>query len=146
MIEDALRKLDLAPSQILIEAAITEVTLTNDLRYGVQWSFTRGKSDVRLSNQEGTLGSLVREFPGFSYFYAGRSIDATLNALEGLTKINVVAAPKLMVLNNQTASLQVGDQVPIASASAVSTQNPDSPSSTRSSTATPASFWKSRRA
>ncbi|TXG85525.1 MAG: type II secretion system protein GspD [Sphingomonadales bacterium] len=127
VIEDALRKLDLAPSQILIEAAITEVTLTNDLRYGVQWSFTRGKSDVRLSNQEGTLGSLVREFPGFSYFYAGRSIDATLNALEGLTKINVVAAPKLMVLNNQTASLQVGDQVPIASASAVSTQNPDSP-------------------
>lgn len=127
VIEDALRKLDLAPSQILIEAAIAEVTLTNDLRYGVQWSFTRGNSDARLSNQEGGLGSLVREFPGFSYFYAGRSIDATLNALEGLTKINVVAAPKLMVLNNQTASLQVGDQVPIASASAVSTQNPDAP-------------------
>lgn len=127
VIEDALRKLDLAPSQILIEAAIAEVTLTNELRYGVQWSFASGNSDARLSNQEGGLGSLVREFPGFSYFYAGSKIDATLNALEGLTKINVVAAPKLMVLNNQTASLQVGDQVPVASASAVSTQNPDSP-------------------
>jgi general secretion pathway protein D len=126
IIEDALRKLDLPPLQVLIEVAITEVSLNKELRYGVQWLFRDGNDEAALS--QGGTKSPTRLFPGLSLVYSNsNSITATLNALEGLTNINVVSAPKLMVLNNQTATLQVGDQVPIATASAVSTENPDSP-------------------
>ena len=116
IIEEALRKLDIPPQQVLIEAAITEVALTDDLRYGVQWNFQSGNSNVGYS--EGSTSKVASKFPGFSYFYGGSSISATLNALEQRTNVKVVSAPKLMVLNNQTAALQVGDQVPISTGSA----------------------------
>ena len=126
VVEDALRKLDIPPLQVFIEAAITEVTLNDDLRYGVQWNFNSGNNSVALS--EGATVNPVRAFPGFSYLFTnGSSITATLNALEKRTKVKVISAPKLMVLNNQTAALQVGDQVPVATQSAVGVVNPDSP-------------------
>lgn len=126
IIEDALRKLDIPPLQVLIEVAITEVSLNNELRYGVQWLFRDGNDEAALTR--GTTAIPTRIFPGLSLGYSnGGSVQATLNALEGLTKVNVVSAPKLLVINNQTASLQVGDQVPISSSSAVSVQNPDAP-------------------
>jgi general secretion pathway protein D len=125
VVEDALRKLDVPPYQVLIEAAITEVTLTDDLRYGVQWNFQTGRSNFALS--EGTGPNPTRILPGFSYFLAGNDISATLNALEERTNVKVVSAPKLVVLNNQTASLQVGDQVPIQTQSAQSVENPNAP-------------------
>ncbi len=115
-IEDALRKLDIAPQQVLIEAAITEVSLNDDLRYGVQWNYLSGSSQVGYS--EGTTPSPVQSYPGFSFFYGGNSINATLNALQERTNVKVVSAPKLLVLNNQSAALQVGDQVPISTGSA----------------------------
>lgn len=121
VIEDALRQLDIPPSQVMIEAAISEVTLTDELRYGVQTLFDVGNANVTLTETGPNIGtsvlpSLVRALPGFSFLYADRDITAILNALEGLTKINVLSAPKLLVINNQTASLQVGNQVPVVSA------------------------------
>jgi general secretion pathway protein D len=124
VVEDALRKLDVPPVQVLIEAAITEVTLTDDLRYGVQWNFQTGNSNFRLSDN---ASANLPRLPGFSYFLSGNDISATLNALEERTNIKVVSAPKLVVLNNQTASLQVGDQVPIQTQSSQSIDNPNSP-------------------
>ena len=125
IIEDALRKLDVLPQQVLIEAAITEVTLNDDLRYGVQWNFDTGLNNFALS--EGTTAAPSRQFPGFSYFYGGSSITATLNALEERTKVNVISAPKLLVLNNETATLQVGDEVPVATQSAVGITTANAP-------------------
>ena len=114
IVEDALRKLDVPPLQVMIEAAITEVGLNDGLRYGVQWNFATGQSNFALT--EGNTANPGRIFPGFSYFYSNNNdIRATLNALEERTTVKVVSAPKLMVLNNQTAALQVGDQVPILS-------------------------------
>ncbi|MFB0874338.1 MULTISPECIES: type II secretion system secretin GspD [unclassified Sphingobium] len=126
IVEDALRKLDIPPLQVMIEVAITEVSLNDQLRYGVQWLFRDGNDEAALTR--GTTATPTRIFPGLSLGYSnGGSVQATLNALEGLTKINVVSAPKLLVINNQTASLQVGDQVPISSSSAVSVENPNAP-------------------
>ena len=126
VVEDALRRLDILPQQVLIEAAITEVTLNNALRYGVQWNFQQGQTNFALTDNATSVPGRV--FPGFSFFFSNNSsISATLNALESRTKINVLSAPKLMVLNNQTAALQVGNQVPVATQSAVGVVNPDSP-------------------
>ena len=119
VVEDALRKLDVPPYQVMIEAAIVEVTLTDALRFGVQGLYTHGGTTAGLT--ESTTSALATQtFPGFSALYATKSINAALNALETLTKVNVISSPKLMVLNNQTASIEVGDQVPILTGSATS--------------------------
>jgi general secretion pathway protein D len=134
IIEDALRKLDVTPSEVLIEAAIVEVTLTDQMQYGVQWSFATPHSVGALSQSatttltQGVIPALTPSFPGLSVIFTnGSSLQANLSALENLTKIKVVSAPKLMVLNNQTASLQVGDQVPVIAASALSTVGTNAP-------------------
>ncbi|HSZ75280.1 MAG TPA: type II secretion system secretin GspD [Rhizomicrobium sp.] len=126
IIEDALHKLDVLPLQVLIEAAITEVTLTDQLQYGLQWSFQAGQSQTILGS--GITSALLPAFPGFNYIFSNNStIQATLNALSNITKVNVLSAPKLLVLNNHTAALQVGDEVPIITASAVSTDTTSAP-------------------
>lgn len=127
VVEDALRKLDLAPMQVLIEAAITEVSLTDDLRYGLQWNFIEGNENAVLTDSTSGTG-LVRDVPGFSFLFGNAgSLTGVLNALEGKTKVNVVSAPKLLVINNQTANLQVGNQVPILTQSSTSTVGENSP-------------------
>lgn len=134
VIEDALRQLDTPPAQVLIEAAISEVTLTSQLRYGLQTIFQSGRTNTVLTDSTtstlvpstGTgatataLPSIVRSFPGFSFLYANSDISAVLNALEGLTKVNVLSSPKLLVINNESASLQVGSQVPVSTGSVTS--------------------------
>ncbi len=126
IIEDALRRLDILPLQVLIEAAITEVTLNDRLRFGVQWNFQSGDSNFALTDNATAIPGRI--FPGFSFFFSNKSsITAALNALQAETDVNVLSAPKLMVLNNQTAALQIGDQVPVATQSAVGVVNPGAP-------------------
>jgi len=119
-VESALHELDIAPLQVLIEVAISEVTLNNELRYGVQYFFTKGQHN--FSQIENSLGKLTSIFPGFNYVWSGsQNIQAALNLLESITKVKMLASPQILVLNNQQARIQVGDQVPIATQSATST-------------------------
>jgi general secretion pathway protein D len=131
LIEEALRKLDVLPFQVFIEAAITEVNLTDNLRFGLQWSFSPDNSNGVLTEGTGStngIPNLVRNVPGFSFAFSPSStINGVLNTLESRTKVNVVSAPKILVLNNQTAVLQVGDQVPIATQNSTSTIDPNAP-------------------
>ena len=125
-IESALHKLDIIPLQVLIEATIAEVTLTDQLKYGVQWFFNSGNTDVTLSTA--ASGAVSSSFPGFSALFAsGSDIRVVLNALDSVTDVNVISSPQLLVLDNRTAELQVGDQVPVATQSAVSLVTPDAP-------------------
>ncbi len=128
VIEDALRQLDVPPLQVMIEAAITEVTLNGRLRFGLQTLFTRDQAQFGFS--QGNSATPQQAFPGFSYLYnrsGPNAINAVLNALQNVTHVEVLSAPKILVLNNTTASLQVGDQVPVATESAVSTTVSNAP-------------------
>ena len=131
MIRATLKQLDIVPLQVLIEATIAEVSLTDDLRYGLQWffndanSFGEGTSQYTLSTM--ATGEVLPFFPGFNYFFIDTDIQVTLNALKEVTDLKVISSPQLMVLDNQTATLQVGDQVPIATQSAVSVTDPEAP-------------------
>ena len=121
----ALRQLDILPLQVLIEATIAEVTLTEDLEFGVRWFFQEGNSEFTFSDlAEGAIGAV---FPGFSYVFSSSDARIALNALDGLTDVEVLSAPSLVVLDNQTGKLEVGDQVPVATRSSVSTTDPDAP-------------------
>jgi general secretion pathway protein D len=125
-IEAALKRLDVEPIQVLIEASLAEVTLTDELRFGLQWAYQTNQGPVVLS--EAGNGGIQQQFPGLSFLFTGRQdIQAVLNTLESLTNVNVISSPKLLVLNNHEAQLQVGDQVPIATQTAVSTIGDNSP-------------------
>jgi general secretion pathway protein D len=125
MIEATLRRLDIVPLQVLIEATIAEVTLDDELRYGLQWFFQQGDVSGTFSNL-GT-GAVASQFPGFSLLFDSNDARAVLNALTDVTDINVISSPQLMVLDNQSAVLNVGDQVPVAVQSSVSVTDPDAP-------------------
>jgi len=112
LIKDALSKLDIMPRQVMIEAILAEVTLNDNLRYGVQWFFNNSSNSFTLSSSD--AGAVTSQFPGFSYVYSGlKDARIVINALQSTTDVKVLSAPKLSVLNNQKATLQVGDQVPI---------------------------------
>ncbi len=119
MIEDAIKRLDVVPLQVLIEATIAEVTLNDDLQFGLQYFLKAGSSGFELNNTQasaGTIADIATTAPGFNYIFgAGSGTKVILNALAQITHINVVSAPEVLVLDHQTAALQVGDQVPILS-------------------------------
>lgn len=120
-----LERLDVLPTQVLLEAVIAEVTLNDELRFGVKWHFEKGPSEFTLTNA--ISGAVASAFPGFSYFFQTKNVSVALDALSSITKVNVVSAPSLMVMDNRKAMLQVGDQVPIITQTAQSVTNPDSP-------------------
>jgi general secretion pathway protein D len=117
-VRDVLRTIDVPQRQVLVEATIVEVTLNDDLKYGVQYFLDRiinGTSITgALSNTNSPKPALGA--PGFS-LAVGLSSRAVIDALSGVTAINVISSPNVMVLNNETARLAVGDQVPIATQS-----------------------------
>ncbi len=125
MIEATLHRLDVVPLQVLIEATIAEVTLDDELRYGLQWFFHQGDVSGTFSNLD--TGNVSPQFPGFSLLFDSSDVRAVLNALTDVTDVNVISSPQLMVLDNQSAVLNVGDQVPIAVQSSVSVIDPDAP-------------------
>lgn len=110
-IREAIEKLDSLPLQVLIEATIAEVTLSDELRYGVEWFFRSG--DFQATFSQRSLGGVTSTFPGFSALFSNADAAAVLNALEEVSDVDVISSPQLLVLDNQTARLQVGDQVPI---------------------------------
>jgi len=131
LMEDALRRLDVLPLQVLIDAVVSEVTLNNELQFGIQWYFQNRESTAQFNNNaSGTTPVPIpptQVLPGFSYLYQGANVTATLNALRAITDVHVLSAPKLMVLNNHTASIEVGDQVPISTSSSQGTVTAGAP-------------------
>jgi general secretion pathway protein D len=109
------QNLDIVPNQVLIEATIAEVTLNDDLKFGLRWHLEGKKAGYGFTGGGG-FGSV---FPGFSYALAAANVQVTLNALNTITKVNVISSPSLTVLDKQTATLQIGDQVPVVTQSAV---------------------------
>lgn len=125
LIDQAMQRLDIVPLQVLIEATIAEVTLNNTLQYGLQWFFSSGDSSISLSTL--ASGAVAPVFPGFNYVLNASSAQIVLNALTAITQVKVISSPQLLVLDNGTAHLEVGDQVPIVTQSAVSVVSPGAP-------------------
>ena len=122
IIEDALSRLDAPREQVLIEATIAEVTLTDQLNYGVQWFLNRGSSSVGYAS---AAGNLTNSYPGFNYSFLTQNSQVVLTALSEVTDVQVLSAPRLMVINNERARLQVGDEVPIVVQQATSLLSTD---------------------
>jgi general secretion pathway protein D len=120
VIKTALDQLDVEATQVVIEASILEVTLTDKLRYGLEWTFKNGIGDDYngrglLTSGAAAVPSVI--VPGFSYAVTNSigDISAVLNALSEDNLINVISTPSVMVLDNHDAYIHVGDQVPVVS-------------------------------
>jgi len=112
-----IRNLDVVPSQVLIEAAIAEVSLNDDLKYGVEAQLQKNGTPTATFSSL-TSGAVAAAFPGFNYAFNAANISGMLKALNDITTVNVISTPSLMVLDNKTARLQIGDQVPITTQTA----------------------------
>ncbi|MBO6504417.1 MAG: hypothetical protein JJ850_12385 [Kordiimonadaceae bacterium] len=118
-ISSVLKQLDQMPHQVMIEATILEVSLNDSLRYGLQFLFTEGNASFSLPAfaSSGLSGNSAE---GFSFtFDNNSSARSIIDALSSVTEVKVISSPRLMVLNNETATLQIGDQVPVSLQSAV---------------------------
>jgi general secretion pathway protein D len=149
-IKGVIRQLDVVPLQVLINATIIEVSLTDNLKHGIQWSAKWGTTDAANSlNPRGT--NLQNVAPGqagdsdnginglkdgvvkaganglnalYTYgVFKGFQIQAELNALANDSKANIISTPSLLVLNNQEASINVGDSVPIPTTQVTNTNS-----------------------
>jgi general secretion pathway protein D len=126
-VQKILAEIDRPQSQLLIEATIVEVTLGSEFRLGVDWSVLSDSKKLSVQSNRTATGVVAPTFPGFSITYLGGDVQAALNALGTRTNIEVISAPKLVTLDNHTARLQVGDQIPIIVQSSQSTSTLGSP-------------------
>ncbi|UNM17969.1 type II secretion system secretin GspD [Pseudomonas sp. ArH3a] len=133
-IEAAIKRLDNPPLQVQIETRILEVKLTGELDLGVQWYLGRlagNSSSKTVANASGSQGALGGGGAGLGasdslfYSFVSANLQVALHALETNGRTQVLSAPSLVVMNNQPAQIQVGDNIPI-SQTTVNTGNADS--------------------
>ena len=119
-IKRILQKLDVIATQVLIEASIVEVQLTDGLEFGLEWTFQNGIGNNYQGNGALDLTGLGAVAPGFSYTVrSANEVRAVVNALAEESLVNVISTPSVLVLDNHTAAIHVGDQQPIQSQQSV---------------------------
>ncbi|MEO7324573.1 MAG: type II secretion system secretin GspD [Dokdonella sp.] len=134
-IQSAIRKLDVVPLQVQIEVRILEVSLTGDLNLGVQWylagligtapgsaqangqysypDFTGNSHDRHRASLGATKNGATPSLGGFFYSFLNKNFEVAINALETSGVAKTLSAPSLVVANNQEASINVGQQIPV---------------------------------
>lgn len=132
MVVSAIKQLDVLPKQVLVEATIAEVTLGGDLSFGVEWFFKNGGfSDTKSGQGQLSLGTdgIAATAPGFSYSIidAASDIRFVLNTLESETNVQVLSSPSVMVLDNNSATINVGDDIPVPTRQSNSNIDPSAP-------------------
>lgn len=122
-IEAAIKRLDNAPMQVQIETRILEVSLSGELDLGVQWYLGRlagNSGSTTVANTAGSQGALGGGGAGLGaadslfYSFVSSNLQFALHALETSGRTQVLSAPSLVVMNNQQAQIQVGDNIPIS--------------------------------
>jgi len=143
VIHKVITQLDVMPLQVLVDAQIVSVSLTDNLEYGIRWyiehSYAGGTgvaqnrgAPLNSSTPTADVGikslALAAATGGFGYAFASDSGDirALLTSEANKGKVNVISTPSLMVLNNQEASIQVGDEIPLRTSQSTNVTNVNS--------------------
>ena len=100
--------------QVLIEATIVEVQLSNNYQAGIDWARVSASGGIAFT--QALLGTNLATAPFFALFFNQANqrrgdINLTIKLLEEFGRTRVLSSPKLMALNNQTALLKVVDNV-----------------------------------
>ncbi|WP_268796935.1 type II secretion system secretin GspD [Pseudomonas huanghezhanensis] len=122
-IEAAIKRLDNPPLQVQIETRILEVKLSGELDQGVQWYLGRlagNSTSTTVANTTGSQGALggggasLGASDSLFYSFVSTNLQVAIHALETNGRTQVLSAPSLVVMNNQNAQIQVGDNIPIS--------------------------------
>lgn len=110
VIEDILRRIDVLPRQVLIEATIAEITLSDKTELGIEWSYTKGNHPG-----SGLLAATMGK--GGLYYTVGiaNRIKAEISALATQGKVNILSSPHILASDNVEAKIDVSDEIPLAS-------------------------------
>jgi general secretion pathway protein D len=118
-----INQLDAVPLQVMINAVIAQITLTEGNEFGVDWSRVAADSAVQsLSTSTSTnytpagLGGLMFSK---SFIDGAAQVDATLEAISVNNDVQLLARPSLTVINNQEGEIQIGSQVPVEQGQAI---------------------------
>ena len=117
-IESMLKRLDIMPSQVLIEAIVAEVILTDSLQFGVEWYLKNETSGIATGGADSTastIGGLGLASAGLSYSLITRAdrLKVFLNAMAQKDLVKVLQSPRVTVRDGKSASITVGTQVPV---------------------------------
>jgi type II secretory pathway component GspD/PulD (secretin) len=103
-----LREIDTQPQQIMIEAKILEITLDENENFGIEWNKVFSGDGV---SRIGTSRLLERTSPGLVFNLVNNNVDIFLNALNNKGRVRTLATPKLLTLENQEATTNIGDKL-----------------------------------
>jgi general secretion pathway protein D len=136
-IVSTIKRIDIYPRSVLIEAIIAEVDITNDDELGIQWSILHnveieGRSLTGLAqNLSSSTSAVFSTLPptltraatgGLSYFlFRPEKVSALLRAIASRTKVNILQSPRLLVRDQEEASIEVGSDIPTATSTTSTT-------------------------
>lgn len=129
----ALERIDVPQLQVAINVTMAEIRLTDELRYGIQYflkSHTFGLGDDKGAATlfSGLRTVIGQSAPGFNFVLGSlASPDVIIDAFDGITDVQVLSSPSLVVVENETARFQVGDQIPIVTRTVTSVTDPQAP-------------------
>jgi len=102
------RAIDKQPAQILIEAKILEITLTDEDSYGLDW--TKFFSKDGGTGDYGTQGLGNPASAGLFFNYTNNNVTVALDALTSQGRVRTLSSPKLLAVENQESSVIIGDR------------------------------------
>jgi general secretion pathway protein D len=118
-LKTVITKLDIRPAQVLVEGIIAEVDESNLTSLGIQWGSVTGSGTVSSS------GSSITSFPNLGAGVVGImpsvQIQAVLSVLQNLNGVDILSTPSIMVLDNQKATIEIGQDVPFQTGSYATT-------------------------
>jgi general secretion pathway protein D len=129
----ALERIDVPQLQVAINVTMAEIRLTDELRYGIQYflksnTFGLGDDNGAVTLFSGLRTAIGQSAPGFNFVLGSlASPDVIIDAFDGITDVQVLSSPSLVVVENETARFQVGDQIPIVTRTVTSVTDPEAP-------------------
>ncbi|MCP5185863.1 MAG: hypothetical protein H6993_18000 [Pseudomonadales bacterium] len=108
-VDRLLAAVDARPRQVMIEAKILEVTLNDAENLGIDWSdLFQSRGGNGSYGQQGFSAGV--DAPGFFFDVVTPNVSVTLNALRDEGRLRTLSTPKLVALENQEASVVIGDR------------------------------------
>lgn len=102
----------LSMRRVEVEASIVEVTLTDEFRYGIDWSRVLAGSARGSVALMGTAGAVVPAGAGLAATVVQGSISVVLRALQQYTTVRVISQPRVLAMNNTPSVIFDGQQLP----------------------------------
>ncbi|MFZ2197160.1 MAG: secretin N-terminal domain-containing protein [Thermodesulfovibrionales bacterium] len=138
----ALQQIDIVPRQVMIEAIVAEVTLTDNLRFGLQWLIQNDvklqiepfNNDINLSGPLAFTAKIADPTLTYTALDLAGNTKLLIQSLADNNKAKILSSPHILVSDNREARIQVGDQIPISTSTTSTPLGGTIPTNTTTST------------